>query len=316
MIIDVHTHIWTSLEQLGARQAERLRNKVTTQGGRAAAMSEVNGSLFDNATSCVDVAIVHGFQSERLEARIPNELVAEFVSRHPERRIGVAGVDPMTSVRCAEDQIEAARELGLVGVTLSPACQGFHPSHSSAMRVYELCASRSLPVFVTAISWLGNVPGAVLEFARPVLWDEVAQAFPELPIVIGRLGHPWIDETLALLGQHENVYADIAGLASRPWQLYNALLSAASLGVMDKLLFASGYPFESPAKAIEAIYSINSYSHGTHMPSVPRSLIQGIVERDSLACLGIEADVPTRRVTSVSHPARVSQHETEWLKRS
>ena len=64
---------------------------------------------------------------------------------------------------------------------------------------------------------------------------QVAQAFPNLPIVIGQLGYPWIDETLVLLGKHRNVYADISGVASRPWQLYNALLSASSLGVMDKL---------------------------------------------------------------------------------
>ena len=116
-----------------------------------------------------------------------------------------------------------------------------------------------------------------------------------MPIVIGQIGFPWIDETLVMIGQHANVFADISGVASRPWQLYNALLSAASLGVMDKLLFGSGFPFETPAKAIEAMYSVNSYSHGTQMPSVPRSLIRSIVERDSLACLGIESDITSRR---------------------
>jgi hypothetical protein len=64
------------------------------------------------------------------------------------------------------------------------------------------------------------------------------------------------------------------------------------MGVMEKLLFGSGFPFDTPVGAIEALYSVNSYSHGTQLPSVPRSQIRGIVERDSLACLGIETDLP------------------------
>jgi uncharacterized protein len=154
-----------------------------------------------------------------------------------------------------------------------------------------------MPLFVTMLHPI--TPSAMLEFGRPVLWDEVAQAFPKLPIVIGQLGFPWIDETLVMIGQHASVFADISGVASRPWQLYNSLLSAASLGVMDKLLFGSGFPFETPAKAIEAMYSVNSYSHGTHMPSVPRTLLRGIVERDSLACLGIESEIVARRSAAV-----------------
>ena len=212
------------------------------------------------AMMCVDGALVFGFRSQRLGARIPNELVAELVGRD-RKRLGVCGVDPMCGD--ALDQLEAGHALGMVGTTLSPACQGFHPAHSAAMRVYERCAELTMPLFVTTLEPL--TPNSVLEFGRPVLWDEVAQSFPNMPIVIGNLGYPWIDETLVMLGKHPNVFADIAGVASRPWQLYNALLSATSLGVMDKLLFGSGFPFDTPAKAIEALYSVNSYSHGTQL---------------------------------------------------
>ena len=94
---------------------------------------------------------------------------------------------------------------------------------------------------------------------------------------------------MVLLGKHANVWADISLVASRPWQLYNALLNASSFQVMDKLFFGSGFPGETPAKTIEALYSVNAFSHGTQLPAVPRSLIRGIVERDTLTCLGIDA---------------------------
>jgi hypothetical protein len=192
----------------------------------------------------------------------------------------------------ALDQLEVAHKLGLVGATVSPACQGFHPAHSAAMRVYERCVELGMPLFVTMFEPLTT--SATLEFGRPALWDEVAQSFPRLPIVIGQLGHPWIDETLLLISKHHNVFAGISGVASRGWQLYNVLLSAVSLGVMDKLLFGSGFPFDAPAKVIETLYSINGYSHGTQLPAVPRSLIRGIVERDTLSCLGIDSEIAIR----------------------
>jgi uncharacterized protein len=194
MIIDVHTHIWSSLDQLGSELAGKLRSRATVQFGEF----EAAPAMHERSMNCVDMAMVFGFRSLRLGARVPNELIAEFVSRDPAKRLGVAGIDPLSSD--AIDQIDSGRNLGLVGVTISPACQGFHPAHSAAMRVYERCALRAMPLFVTMIDPI--TPGSVLEFGRPALWDEVAQAFPQLPIVIGQLGHPWIEETLVMLRRH------------------------------------------------------------------------------------------------------------------
>jgi uncharacterized protein len=287
MIIDVRAYVWSSLEQLGPEVSQRLRQR----GAERSQQYEGVTASFDRSTTCVDATLVFGFRSERLGARVPNELVAEFAAADPRRRLGVGGIDPMSAD--AVPQIAACIDLGLVGINISPACQGFHPAHSTAMRLYERCADLGLPVFVTMLEPL--TPSTMLEFARPALWDEVAQSFPTLPIVFGGFGYPWIDETLLMLGKHPRLYADISGVASRPWQLYNALQSAAGLSVMDKLLFASGFPFDTPESAIETIYSVNTYSHGTHLPSVPRAQIRSIVERDALASLGIEAEIEARR---------------------
>ena len=55
----------------------------------------------------------------------------------------------------------------------------------------------------------------------------------------------------------------------------------------EKLLFASGWPAETPAKAIETIYSVNGFSHGTQLPSIPRPQLRSIVERDLPTVLGM-----------------------------
>ncbi len=299
MIIDLHTQIWTSLTQLGPEASERLSLK------QAEDWDELDGSpaAHERAMSCVDGSVVIGWRSDRLEAHIPNELVAEYVARDPRRRVGIGGIDPMR--KDGLDQLEAAIGLGLSGIAVSPAGQGFHPSHSDAMRIYERCLDRSMPVFV-----LTNDPmtaSTEMAFARPVFWDEVARSFPELRLVICQLGHPWIEEALVLLGKHSNVYADLAGVVSRPWQLYCALLNAMNFGVMEKLLFGSGFPRELPAKAIERLYSINGYGFGNQqLPSIPRSQIRSIVERDSLGCLGIEADIAVRSRDEFTVPASSS----------
>ena len=117
-------------------------------------------------------------------------------------------------------------------------------------------------------------------------------------------------ETLFLLGKHEHVFADLSGVASRPWQLYNALLNAMSFGVMDRLLFGSGFPRETPAKAIESLYLVNQFSHGTQFPSIPRTQIRQIIERDSTECLGIETVVTPRVSASESEDL----NEPVWSK--
>jgi predicted TIM-barrel fold metal-dependent hydrolase len=283
MIIDLHTQVWSNLDQLGREVAERVRQSMTQRWGQL----DASPPAHEAAMGYVDGSLVFGFRSDRLGACVPNEFIAEFVSRDPRRLAGVAGIDPMSDD--GVDQFDRAMALGMVGVTVSPASQGFHPAHSDAMLIYERCVQSGVPLFVTLGDPLAG--SAMLEFARPAMWDEVARSFPQLPIVITQLGHPWIDETLLLLGKHDNMYADISGVASRPWQLYNALVAANSFGVMSKLLFGSGFPRETPAKTIESLYTVNTFSHGTHLPSVPRSQIRGIIERDALATLGIEASV-------------------------
>lgn len=286
MIIDINTQVWSNADQLGREMADQLRKQQTASWEPC----DASVAAHEQAMRCVDCAVVLGFHAERLGAHIPNEFVAEFVARDQQRRIGVAGIDPMS--RHASRMLDDALKLGLSGVAVSPACQGFHPQHSSAMQMYETCAERGLPIFVTAPAPM--IPAAVLEFARPLLWDEVAREVPNVSIVISQLGYPWVDETLVLLAKHENLYADLSGVASRPWQLYGTLQSALSLGVMDKLFFGSGFPRHNPAKVIESLYSINSLTQGSPLPSIPRTQIRGIVERDSLACIGIDAIITPR----------------------
>ena len=287
MIVDVSTRIWNAIDDLGEAVASAARRRIEGPWDPLTAGFERH----EEAIAPVSAAVVLGLHCEQLGAHIPDAAVAAQVQRDPARLIGFAGVDVAAlddaggGPRAARQRVEDAKGLGLSGVTVSPAGAGFHPTSTAAMSLFEACADACVPVYVETGALLARE--AQMEFSQPYLLDEVARQLPTLKLVIGGLGGPWLDQTLAMLGKHPSVFSDVTGFATRPWQLYNALLSAHQAGVMSQLLFGSGFPFSTPEQAIIALYSVNSQSQGTPLPGIPREALRGIVERDALACLGL-----------------------------
>ncbi len=280
MIIDCHTRLWSDARQLGLETAETLAKNAPKSWAEPSGDSAAHG----RATSCIDASFVIGHRAELIGANVPNELIADFVSRDPHHRLGIAGIDPLADT--IEQDLATALDLGFVGIALSPSLAGFHPTHSSAMKVYEWCCENGLPVLVTMPQPIPSA--AVLDCARPIHWDEVARAFPNLHVMFTQMGYPWIDEMLVLAGKHKHVFAEVSGVATRPWQVYNALSTAWSLNVMNRLLFGSGFPMSTPQLAIESLYSVNVSIKGTLLPPIPRARVKEIVERDALTSLGID----------------------------
>lgn len=278
MIVDCHTHIWAKADQLG-RDA---RAYLWRQSGQ----EDVPADPLDHqvAARCVGKTLVLGFCSAHLGASIPNDFIAEYVSRQGGRMIGIAAVDP-TEDGAAREAQQLLDRPEFRGLTVSPSSQNFHPADSRAMAVYDLAARKGFPVFFHQGTHFRSQGS--MEHARPFLLDEIAREFPALTIVISSLGHPWIEEGIALLGKHPRVFADLAGLIRRPWQAYNALVLAHQFNVMDKVLFGSDFPFCTAAEAIESVYRLHEVTQGTNLPAVPREVLRSMVERNALQVLGI-----------------------------
>lgn len=285
MIVDCHTQVWNESALIRSTETVLIEPDSPAEIRHFAAVDTV------------DCAIVLGFKSNYLQTEVSNDVVATYVRRHSTKLIGFAGIDP-TDDDCI-DQLDRAREdLGLKGVTVSPALQNYHPSDTRAMRFYEACARRGMPVLFEQNR---KSAAAKLEFAKPVLLDEVAREYPELRIIIAQIGYPWVHEAIVLLGKHPQVYADVSGLLEHQWLCYNALLSAYEYGVMNKLLFGSDFPCLSPAAAIESLYTVNQLSIGSNLVAIPREQLRGIVECDALSLLGIDQPNArdTRRATGI-----------------
>src|SRR5262249_38609822 len=95
-IIDCHTHIWQSPDQLG--QVD-LGEQSRLPKSRAARVAPSGRTIWRSVpaadpehhwsqTGMVDKSIVLGFKSRYLRAEIPNRFVADYVSRDPQKLIG------------------------------------------------------------------------------------------------------------------------------------------------------------------------------------------------------------------------------------
>ncbi|MBI1302420.1 MAG: amidohydrolase family protein [Phycisphaera sp.] len=281
MIVDVDTRIWTRLEELGEEIAVSVRRLASARWVQPDATVEAHGA----ATRAVDASIVVGFRSELLRGAVAEEALRPIVERSEGRVFLARAVDPLRSGAAAE--VESARRDGVSAIWMDPATQGFNPSDTRAMRVFDRAEANQLPVL---LGWSGPQPASArLEFGRPYLLDEVARAFPRLSLVIGGFGAPFAQETLALLAKHDRVYTHTGGIAARPWELLHGLQMARDMGVDSRILFASGFPFDTPARAIESIYGVNSLLQQSSLPRIARSLLREIVERDSISLLGLGA---------------------------
>lgn len=279
MIVDLDTRVWPRLEDLG----DELAAAVRRLGASRWLAPDATGEAHAAATRAVDAAVILGFRSELVRGAIAEDSIRDTVAHSQGRLYLARAIDPTRPGASAE--VESARKEGAACLWMDPCTQGFNPTDTRAMRVFDRAEANQLPVM---LGWSGPLPASGrLEFARPYLLDEVARAFPRLSLVIAGFGAPFVAETLALLAKHDHVFTTTAGIAARPWDLLHALQSARDLGVDRKICFASGFPFDTPARAIESIYGINSLMHATQLPHIARSVLREIVERDSISILGL-----------------------------
>jgi predicted TIM-barrel fold metal-dependent hydrolase len=141
----------------------------------------------------------------------------------------------MEGVREMEDAI---RHKGFVGMHLHPHGFGLPPNHAWYMPYYAKCAELGAVVSISTGHTLDFMPG---EVARPIHLDEIALYFPELTIVCGHTGWPWVEEAIALCSKHPNVYLGTSAYAPKYWkpEMIQFLDSRRGRG---KTLWGTDYP--------------------------------------------------------------------------
>ncbi len=206
-----------SQEQLEARVAAEERAKCPTEVEMLAMLdsADVAKAVLFNETYDVTLGI----------SPSTNEALAGFIARHPDRFIGLGGVDPWAEGP-GEVIEHGVQDLGLQGFLLSPFKQNVTPVDPILTPIYERCQALGVPVFIhTGINWRKSVS---YDIDHPRYLDALAGAFPKLKIVAMHAGWPWLAEMMIVAWRHPNIFIDIS--AHRPQHL------AMPIGGGDSLL--------------------------------------------------------------------------------
>ncbi|MEJ5125417.1 amidohydrolase family protein [Comamonas sp. MYb21] len=178
---------------------------------------------------------------------LPNDTIHQIVHGHSEL-LGIAGVDPvLQGEQAALDEIERAiKVLGLRGIDLEP---GFgdparHPDDPVYWPVYERARELGVPVFL-----MSGPTTPDPSFNDPARLAKVAQAFPDLPLVVYHGYWPRVQEAIGLAFRYANVYLVPDMYVFQPG--HQAYVQAANQFLGDQLLFGSSYPFRPIGQSIE-----------------------------------------------------------------
>jgi hypothetical protein len=241
--IDVHVHAHAP-EGETTEAAEAARRYFGTNDVPLA-LDGVAAYYRDRNMACVLFTV-----DERLTGRpaVPNDDVLAAASAHPDVFVPFASVDPM---RGPAALVEAARLIaaGARGFKLHPPLQQFEPNDRRAYPFYELVQAARLPVvFHTGHSGIGTGVrgggGIRLKYGHPMLIDDVAVDFPDLPIVMAHPSFPWQDEAISVCLHKPLVHIDLSGWS--PKYFSPTLVQYAGTLLREKVLFGSDYPVLTP----------------------------------------------------------------------
>lgn len=170
-----------------------------------------------------------------------NENTAELVDRSGGTLVGFVRIDPTMGAKAAAEIGRGVDQLGLRGVTITPFWHGVRCTDPELRPLFEAAAERGIPVWLhCSMNWVVKRP---LELEHPRHIDELAGRYPDLPIVCGHGGWPWVHDLVAVAWRHPNVFIDTS--AFRPKHLFvqgsgwESLAYYGSRTISHKLLWGS-----------------------------------------------------------------------------
>lgn len=279
MLIDIHTHFYELDKHMGPQVISDMRNCNIDP-----AVWKFSEEDYLAAIHPADAAVVFGLKGAKTGWMIPNNFVADFVDRHPQRLVFFVSIDP-GQPGFMEELEHMHQDRKCKGVKLSPIYQGVHPHDPRYHEIYAYCNKHNLTILThMATTFSSGVP---LEWARPALMDEIAIRYPNMNIILAHLGHPWEGETIAMIRKQQNVFTDISALYYRPWQFYNSMRLAVEYKATGRILFGSDYPATTTHGTLDNFRNINAVLGNSGLPAIPSEIIESIINRDSLELLGI-----------------------------
>lgn len=178
---------------------------------------------------------------------VTNEEVAAFIKQAPDRFRGLASAnlhDPMDAVRTLKRVVD--RET-FVGVRMVPWLWGLPPNHRLYYPIYTTCVELGVP-FCTQIGHTGPLKSSETGRLIPYL-EDVMLEFPELIVVGGHVGFPWIEELISMTIKFPTFFVDTSAYAVHrlPQSFVDYLKGVGS----SRVMFGTNWPMLSPGQCLK-----------------------------------------------------------------
>jgi uncharacterized protein len=141
-----------------------------------------------------------------------NATLARICTAHPDRFIGLSATSPLDGMTGVRNFERLVREHNIGGLRVVALYNAIPASDRRYYPLYAKCVELDVPVRIyTSMNYANDRP---YDLGHPRHLDQVAMDFPELRIVAGLAGWPWVADMIGLLRRHPNLYCDTA--AHRP----------------------------------------------------------------------------------------------------
>jgi len=198
---------------------------VTNTIGRHKFKKEITAeSLLEQMDAAgIDKAVISCY-AESLD----NESIHRAIQKYPDRFIGLYTVNPW-SESAADELEDALASKGFRGLYMNPIRHGYMLcEHEVFYPLLDVCRKHR------AVVWC---LGAAEVFSSPVFFNAIADDYPDVNIIMGRMGLQYDNASAVVIARnHANIYLDTsAGMD------FNARRAMKTSGI-DKVLLGTGTP--------------------------------------------------------------------------
>lgn len=232
-IFDAHTHpyCWTVDEELTPEQKAyppdlRARKLLTTSWGRQKFWkSKFKQDPIDKSDIMIRDMDVNKISKALVMSwiyHVENEFISQIVQRHKNRLLGfgkwLSGSNPEEKARQAK---KAIKEFKLVGIGEWSLLE-FYPMPPDDIHIspeftipMDMIAKLKVPILIDT-GWT-PVP-LPLKYVHPMLVDDIANVYPDVPIIMGHAGkleRYFHEPALFVARKHDNVYLEFSYQTAR-----------------------------------------------------------------------------------------------------
>jgi uncharacterized protein len=167
-----------------------------------------------------------------------NDEVAELLRSHPDRFLGLARISGLHGMRGVRELEQRVRAEKFQALGVSALVDGIPAGDRRYYPLYAKAVELGIPVRIySSMNYATDRP---YDLGHPRHLDQVAIDFPELTIIGGLGGWPWVNEMVALVRRHPKLYLDTSahrakylGQRGSGWEM---LMQFGNTLIQDKIL--------------------------------------------------------------------------------